>query len=86
VTTHVLRDPTTPIGEILKAARPDGIVLETESQAHFAVIPLDDDVIDLLIERNPRFRSVCQEIRTQMESGQFKTHDEVMLELGSAEE
>ena len=63
MTNQILRDPTTPISEILKAARPDGIVLEMENQVQFAVLPLDDDVLDLLIERNPKFRAVCQEIR-----------------------
>jgi hypothetical protein len=45
------------------------------------VLPLDDDVIDLLIERNPKFRAVCHEIREQMESGQFQTHEEVKRAL-----
>ena len=70
-------DPKTPIGEILKAAKPDGIVLESENQAHFAVLPLDDDVIDLLIERNPKFREICREIRAHMDGGAFQTHAEV---------
>jgi hypothetical protein len=82
----ILSDPKTPIGEILKAARPDGLVLESENQAHFAVLPLDDDVIGLMIERNPKFRAVCQEIRAQMESGQFQTHEEVKKLLCSGSE
>jgi hypothetical protein len=77
----ILRDPKTPIGVILEAARPDGLVLETENQVHFTVLPLDEDVIDLLIERNSKFRAVCQEIHEQMKSGQFQTHEEVKRAL-----
>ena len=31
------------------------------------LLPLDDDVIDLLIERSPRFRADCLEIRERMD-------------------
>jgi hypothetical protein len=74
-------DPNTPIGEILKAAGPEGIVLESEGQGRFALLPLDDDVIDLLIERSPKFRADCHEIRERMDSGQFQTHEEVRRQL-----
>jgi len=74
-------DPNTPIGEILKAAGSEGIVLESEGQGCYALLPLDDDVIDLLIERSPKFRADCQEIRERMNSGQFQTHEQVRREL-----
>ena len=64
-------DPKTPIGEILKAAEPDGLVLESEDQGRFAIIPLDEDLLDFLIERNPKFLAVCQQIRARMDAGQF---------------
>jgi len=84
MTNQVLSDPKTPIGEILKAAGSEGTILESENQTYFAVIPLDDDVIDLLIERNPRFRATCRAIRATMDAGQFQTHQEVrrLLETG----
>jgi hypothetical protein len=41
------------------------------------LLPLDDDVVDFLIERSPAFRARCREIRRRMDSGQFKTHDEL---------
>ena len=74
-------DPNTPIGEILKTAGSEGIVLESEGQGRYALLPLDDDVIDLLIERNPTFRDHCHEIRERMDSGQFQTHEEVRRQL-----
>jgi hypothetical protein len=74
-------NPTTPIGEILKAAGSEGIVLESEDRVSYAVIPIDDDVLDLLIERSPKFRAQCREIRGRMHAGQFRTHEDVKREL-----
>jgi len=45
------------------------------------MLPLDDDVIDLLIERSPRFRADCHEIRQRIDSGQFQTHEDVRKQL-----
>ena len=78
---YEIRDPKTPIGEILKAVGFEGIVLESEDQGSYALIPLDDDVLDLLIERSPKFRAQCREIRARMVAGQFKTHEEVRTQL-----
>jgi hypothetical protein len=74
-------NPNTPIGEIFKAAGSEGIVLESEDHVSYAVIPLDDDVLDLLIERSPKFRTHCREIRERMDAGQFRTHEDVKREL-----
>ena len=81
MTVQPVSDPNTPIGDILKAAGSEGIVLESEGQGRYALLPLDDDVIDLLIERSPRFRAYCLEIRGRMDSGQFQTHEEVRRHL-----
>jgi hypothetical protein len=45
------------------------------------LLPLDDDLIDFLIERSPTFRDRCREIRRRMDSGRFQTHDEVRRRL-----
>jgi hypothetical protein len=76
-----ITDPNTPIGEIIKAAGAEGIVLESESQGPYALLPLDDDLIDFLIERSPAFRAKCRHIRQQMDGGRFQTHDEVKRQL-----
>ncbi|MGP0065382.1 MAG: hypothetical protein ACLQGP_17490 [Isosphaeraceae bacterium] len=73
--------PKTPIGEILKAAGSEGVLLESEDQGRYALIPLDDDLIDDLIERSPKFRADCREIRGRMDAGEFQTHDEVRRQL-----
>jgi hypothetical protein len=81
MTTQPVSDPNTPIGEILKAAGSEGIVLESEGQGRYALLPLDDDLIDFLIERSPKFRADCHEIRQRIDSGQFQTHEEVRKQL-----
>jgi hypothetical protein len=81
MTVRPVSDPSTPIGEVLKSAGSEGVLLESEGQGRYAVLPLDDDLIDFLIERSPSFRTLCNEIRHRMDSGQFKTHDEVRRRL-----
>jgi hypothetical protein len=81
MTVQPIADLNTPIGEILKAAGPEGIVLESEGQARYALLPLDGDVIDLLIERSPAFRELCLEIRGRMDGGQYQAHEDVRKQL-----
>ncbi|MGA7495951.1 MAG: hypothetical protein WBX00_04410 [Isosphaeraceae bacterium] len=81
MTVQPISDLNTPIGQIIKAAGSEGIVLESEGQGRYALLPLDDDVIDLLIERSPTFRDLCHAIRERMDSGQFHTHEEVRRQL-----
>ncbi len=81
MTVQPISDLNTPIGQIIKAAGSEGIVLESEGQGRYALLPLDDDVIDLLIERSPMFRDHCQEVRERMNSGQFHSHEEVRRKL-----
>ncbi len=82
MTVHQLEDPRTPIGEVLEAAGTDGVVLDAGGPIRYAVIPLDDDLIDYLVERSPRFMEVCQKAREDLRAGRFRTHDDVrkMLE------
>jgi hypothetical protein len=77
MTVQQVRDLKTPIGEILQAAGSEGVVLESEGSMRYAVIPLDDDLIDYLIERSPKFSAVCRQIRERMRAGGFRTHEEV---------
>ena len=74
MTIQLVSDPNTTIGEILKA---DGLLLEAEGQARYAVIPLDEDLIDYLIERSPKFIEVCRQIRVRMAGGRFHAHEAV---------
>jgi hypothetical protein len=73
--------PKTPIDEILKSAGSEGVVLESEGQGRYALLPLDDDLIGFLIERSPKFRVDCLEIRHRMDSGRFTLHEEIKRQL-----
>jgi hypothetical protein len=77
MTIQLVSDPKTPISEILKAVGSDGLLLESEGQARYAVIPLDDDLIDYLVERSPKFIDVCRQIRARMTAGRFHSHETV---------
>jgi hypothetical protein len=67
----------TPIGDLLKDAQADGLLVEGKDKKQYAMIPLDDDLIDYLLERNPTFIQECQKIRQRMRAGQFQGHEAV---------
>jgi hypothetical protein len=77
VTTQTIDDPQTTIGELLQLAGTQGVLLQTQGKPRFALIPLDDDVIDFLIERNPRLIGECSQIRERMHKGATSTQQEV---------
>ncbi len=81
MTVQTVSDPSTPIGQILRTAGPEGVLLESEGQGRYALLPLDDDLLEFLIERSPEFRDRCREICRRMDSGRFQTHDEVRRRL-----
>lgn len=74
---HQVSDMQTPIGEILKAADASGVVIQSDDQEQYAVLPLDDELIDFLLERNPKFIEECGQIRQKMMSGESYSQDEV---------
>jgi hypothetical protein len=49
-----------------------------EEVGDMAVLPLDDDVLDLLLERNPTFIEECPQIRERMRQGHFVTFEEAL--------
>ena len=70
------------LADLLKTAGPEGLLLECPGKPNFAVLPLDDDLLDFLLERNPSFQRDCQRIRQRMRRGQFRTHEQVKKILG----
>ncbi len=77
MTVQRVSDLSTSIGEILQTVGPEGMRLESRGGTRYALIPLDDDLIDHLIERNPKLIEQCQQIRERMHAGRFHTHDEI---------
>jgi|GEM_PF-3370400 len=72
-----VNDLQTPIGEILKAADASGVVIQSDDQEQYALLPLDDELLDFLLERNPKFIEECQQVRQRMMSGEIYSQDEV---------
>lgn len=69
MTMQTVSDLCTPIGDVLDLAGDSGVLVQGQGKAPFAVIKLDDDLLDFLIERNPRFIAECNSIRQKMQSG-----------------
>jgi hypothetical protein len=82
-----LSDMQTPIGEILKAAEATGVVIQADDQEQYALLPLDDELLDFLLERNPKFIKECEQIRQRLMSGESYSQDDVerLLEESDAE-
>ena len=43
-----------------------------------AVLPLDDDLLDYLLERSLSLIAECQRLRQELAAGDFVTHEEVI--------
>jgi len=82
MTVKLLNDLQVPIGEVLQSLGAQGGLLEIPGNHGYAVLPLDDDLIDFLLERNSRLTEECQQIRQRMQAGQFHSHEEVRKVLG----
>lgn len=77
MTIRTVTNPTTPLGDVLRDATPDGVLVQGEGQAQFAIIPLDDDLVDYLLERSPKLAEDCRRIRQRMHDSHFHTHASV---------
>ena len=77
MTLRHIRDLKTPVGEILESADAEGVVIEPEGRGQYAVVPLDDDMLDYLLEHSPSFRKACDSIRREMAAGQ-STHTKTL--------
>ena len=74
---RVVKDLKTPVGKVLRIAAKHGALLEAGKQKRYAVLPLDDDLIDFLLERSPKLIKECRKIDKEMKAGKYTTHDEV---------
>jgi hypothetical protein len=81
--TKQVRDLNTSLGSILKSLGPKGGVLEITGSKGYILLPLDDDLVDTLLERSPKLIKECRQIRARMAAGQFVTHDRVKKRLGA---
>lgn len=72
-----LSDMQTPIGKILETAKATGVVIQSDDQERYALLPLDDELLDFLLERNPTFIEECEQIRQRVMSGESYSQDAV---------
>jgi hypothetical protein len=77
-----IRNLDRSIGDLISELGPGGGLIEAHGTTRYAVIPVDDELLDLLIERDPSFSNHCKVIRTSMNAGQFHTHEEVRKRFG----
>lgn len=68
----------TGIRTVLQKARTEPVMLQAEEEGDFAVLPLDDEVLDPLLERNPGFSEECRQIRERMRQGDYVTYEEAL--------
>jgi hypothetical protein len=73
------------IVSLLNRARQEPLILRSENSGDFALLPVDDDVLDLLLERNPIFIQECREIQKRMEEGDYLTHEQALAALEESE-
>ena len=76
-----LVDADVSIQEVLDATGSDGTILEVLGKKSFVLIPMDDDVLDFLLERNPKLIQDCVQIRDRLRSGHIRSHDEVKTQV-----
>jgi hypothetical protein len=78
-----VHDLNVSLGTILKSLGTKGGVVEVAGKKGYVLLPLDDDLIDSLLERSPKLIKECRQLRARMAAGQFVTHDQVKKRLGA---
>lgn len=78
---EIINPRETHLTDLLDKASRELLILKAPGAGEFALLPLDDEVIDLLLERHPRFIAECEQIRARMRHGVYRTHDQVLAEL-----
>jgi len=78
-----VRDLNISLGAILKSLGAKGGVLEIAGKKRHVLLPLDDELMDYLLERSPKLIKECRQIRARMATGQFVRHEQVKKRLGA---
>lgn len=71
-----------PIGEVIETAAGGGVLIESGGQPTYAMMPLDDELLDYLLERNPGLMEECARIRQRMHEGESCSHEDVRRMFG----
>lgn len=86
MTRQMVTNLMTPIGDVLAAVGREGVLLDATGYETVAVLPLNDDLLDYLLEHSPKLIAECQRLREEMEAGHYVTHDEVLRLLEEEDE
>jgi hypothetical protein len=78
-----IRDLNVSLGALLKSLGAKGGLLEIAGEKRYVLFPLNDDLLDYLLERSPRLIKECQQIRARMAAGRFITHEQLKKRLGA---
>jgi hypothetical protein len=78
-----VRDLNVSLGAVLKSLGAKGGLLEIAGEKRYVLFPLNDDLLDYLLERSPKLIKECEEIRARMAAGKFLTHEQVKKRLGA---
>ena len=77
MTTKHISNLETPLRQILDDAHNGGLLIETDGEVRFAVIPINDDLLDVLLEQSPKLITECKKIREDVKAGRFHTLEAV---------
>jgi len=81
--TKQIRAFNISLGAILKSIGAKGGFLELPGKKGYVLLPLNDELIDYLLERSPKLLKECRQIRERMAAGQFVRHEQVRKRLGA---
>ena len=71
------------MASILKSLGPKGGIVEVPGKKEYVLMPLDDGLLDYLLERSPKLIKESREIRRRMTAGHFVSHEQVKKRLGA---
>ncbi|HLX64769.1 MAG TPA: hypothetical protein VKX17_26090 [Planctomycetota bacterium] len=75
-------DLTISLGEALKLSGKRGALIGEKNEPRYILLPLDDALIDYLVERSPKFNREMAESRKRTKNGERGyTLDEIAKEL-----
>src|SRR5436190_22772234 len=58
-----------PLKNALRQAEHGGVVIKRKGKRDYALLPLNDDLLDYLLETSPKLIEECKEITKRMEAG-----------------
>jgi hypothetical protein len=71
-------DTRASMNELIAQARREPLFFETDDKEIFVLLPVDDQLLDLLLERSPWLIEKCRQIRERMTQGEYWTHEQVL--------